>query len=66
MTDEHIERTDGPTPNGGAYFLAHYFDCDRNPVGRMQAHYVEIHEFAANDELIQKHCAFLGNPDECE
>jgi hypothetical protein len=23
MTDEHIERTDGPTPNGGAYFLAY-------------------------------------------
>lgn len=66
MAEEHIERTNGPTPNGGAYFIAYYYDQDLGPIHRTRAWYVEIHEFTEDEELIQKHFAYLGNPDEYE
>lgn len=64
MDQECVERTEARTPNGGAYYIAHYFGRDGAPVPRMSAWYVEIHEFTCDDELIQKHWAYLGDPDE--
>lgn len=64
MDEECIERTDGPTPNGGAYYIAYYYDRDGAPTKRMEAWYVEIHEFTRDDKLIQKHYACLGDPNE--
>lgn len=66
MSEKSFERTDGPTPNGGAYFTARYFDREGSPIHRLKAWYVEIHEYNAQDELIQKHLACLGEPAEEE
>jgi hypothetical protein len=63
MDDKSVERTDGPTPNGGAYFLAIFHDGNGNPMTRMTATHVRIEEYSEEDVLILVHHAYLGEPD---
>jgi hypothetical protein len=46
------ERTDGPTPNGGAYAIAFFRDRDGKPCPKAEAHATEIVEYAAADNAI--------------
>lgn len=39
------ERTEGPTPNGGAYAIAYFQDADGNPADKDAAVQAEIVEF---------------------
>ena len=45
--DDTYERRDGPTPNGGAYSIAHWSDAQGRPVPRGLARYVEVVEYDA-------------------
>jgi hypothetical protein len=46
------ERTEGPTPNGGAYAIAYFQDADGQPVTKDKAVKVEIVEFDASGKAI--------------
>lgn len=46
------ERRDGPTPSGGAYSIASYFDADGNAVQKADAVNVSIVEYAADGAQI--------------
>ncbi len=41
------ERTEGPTPNGGAYSILYFQDADGNPVEKSEATRAEAVEFDA-------------------
>ena len=60
------ERTEGPTPNGGAYAIGYFKDKDGNPVDKKDAVSVEITEFDAQGESIFRTYATLTPPDESE
>ena len=47
-------RSEGPTPNGGAYALAYGFDAAGNPVELEQAETVEIHEHTDDGDVIHR------------
>ncbi len=55
-------RTEGPTPNGGAYSIAYWFDDNNNPVDKEQAQKAEIIEFSNNGQQISRTYAFLDKP----
>ena len=46
-----VERTEGPTPNGGSYAIA-YFSRDRIPVDKSVATEVEIVEHDAQGGVV--------------
>ena len=46
------ERREGPTPAGGAYSIAHWFDADGTPCPRELATEVEIIEYDAQDAQV--------------
>lgn len=43
--DVRSERVDGPTPSGGDYSIAHFFNGEREPCGKDEATGVEILEY---------------------
>lgn len=45
-------RTEGPTPHGGAYAIAHFRDARGDPCERTDAVRVEIVEYDDYDEMI--------------
>ena len=56
MSDPTSERIEGPTPNGGAYAVAHFRGSDGTPVPKSKAVYVEIIEYGADgEELFRTH-----------
>jgi hypothetical protein len=57
--DATSERTDGPTPNGGAYAVVHWRDADGNPTTKGRAVTAEIHEYAADGREIARTYATL-------
>lgn len=47
-------RTEGPTPNGGAYAIAFFRDANGKPCTESEAAGMEIVEFDARDEVIRR------------
>lgn len=52
MADETQERTEGPTPHGGAYAVAYFLDESRRPCRKDRARWIEIHECDASGASI--------------
>lgn len=48
------ERIDGPTPDGGDYSIAYFRDAEGNPCPRAEAAEVEVVEFSADGEQINR------------
>lgn len=46
------ERSNGPTPHGGAYSIAYYRDAAGNPASKEVAAQVEIVEYDSRDNVI--------------
>lgn len=42
------------TPNGGTYYITHFFDENNNPTSKEKAKRFIIAEYDANDNLIQE------------
>jgi hypothetical protein len=49
---ETSERTEGPTPNNGAYAIAYYQDIDGTPVPKSQALRAEVVEYSAQGKPV--------------
>ena len=47
-----MDRIDEPTPNGGAYSIAYYFNDQGEMVDKTLATKIIIKEFSADDKLI--------------
>lgn len=52
--DPTVERREGPTPNGGAYSVAYFYDDARKGVPKDEATGMEIVEFDAQDREIHR------------
>lgn len=52
--DVKPQRLKGPTPAGGAYALAYYYDANGKPCERAKAVRVEIHECDEDGEVIAR------------
>ena len=48
------QRTEGPTPAGGAYAIARFFDDEGRAVDRTQATCIVVTEYTAEDEPIEE------------
>lgn len=46
------ERIDGPTPNGGTYSIAYYFNDDSIAVSKEEATQIIIKEYSDDDLII--------------
>ncbi len=59
MNSKNNERIDGPTPNGGAYAIAYYFDKNDNPCPPEKAYRVEVVEYDNKGNRINSTYSFL-------
>jgi hypothetical protein len=57
---ETSQRTEGPTPNGGAYAIAYFRDENGDPTTKDQAHSVEIVEYNEKGEAIHSTFGYLN------
>lgn len=48
------ERTDGPTPAGGAYAVANFLDADMKPCPKAEAVHIEILEYDQDGQNIAR------------
>lgn len=55
------ERIDGPTPNGGAYSVAHFLDAAGRPCPKSRAAAAEVHEFDGSGGPVFR--TYLRRPD---
>jgi len=53
------ERVDEPTPSGGDYSVAYYYDKDHRPCKKKDAYFVKIVEYKADGTSINSTLAFL-------
>lgn len=53
------ERVDGPTPNGGDYSIAYYYDEQNRPCKKAVAYLVNIVEYTKDGEYVNSTTAFL-------
>jgi hypothetical protein len=61
--DPTQERTEGPTPHGGAYAVAYFSDCHGEPTPKDRAGRVEIAEFDADDlRIFRTYAAVRTDP----
>ena len=51
----YTERRNHPTPNGGDYSIAFYYDEEHNPCTREEAWYINIVEYTADGEKNYEH-----------
>lgn len=51
---EFSETHKGPTPNGGAYSTAYFYDANHNPCKKEDAKYMNIVEYSAEGERINE------------
>ena len=56
FSESHI----GPTPSGGAYSTAFFYDEQRRPCRREKASYMNIVEYSAEGNRINEHYGLLG------
>ncbi len=56
----YMEREDGPTPNGGAYSVAYYYDEEGNPCQKINAKKIHIVEYTKYGERIMESNGFMG------
>jgi hypothetical protein len=52
--DPTQERIEGPTPNGGRYSIAYFFDAARKSVPKDRATGMEVVEFNDKDDAIHR------------
>jgi len=57
FSESHI----GPTPSGGAYSTAYFYDDQRRPCRREKASYMNIVEYSAEGYRINEHYGFCGS-----
>ena len=57
---EFTETHKGPTPSGGAYSTAFFYDDDGCPCKREEASYMNIVEYSAKGERINEHYGVIG------
>lgn len=57
---EFTETHKGPTPSGGAYSTAFFYDDDGCPCKREEASYMNIVEYSAKGERINEHYGMMG------
>ena len=55
----YMERNDNPTPNGGDYSIAYYYDKDGEPCGKDKAHRVNIVEYKTGGIRVNEVYAML-------
>jgi YD repeat-containing protein len=55
-------RTQGPTPNGGAYAVASFMDADGNPVEQADATQLVIVEYDSADRMLAETVGTVGAP----
>ncbi|MCQ2259033.1 MAG: hypothetical protein MJZ41_13750 [Bacteroidaceae bacterium] len=46
------EKIDSPTPNGGAYSIAYFYDADGNPCDKSHCTKIEIIEFSDSGDFL--------------
>ena len=51
----YTKRHDNPTPSGGDYSIAFYYDEEHNPCTREEAWFINIVEYTADGERICEH-----------
>ncbi len=61
MKLDNTERIDGPTPNGGDYSIASYFDKDGIPCNRNKAFKMIIEEFKKDGTSIHRTYGFCNS-----
>lgn len=49
-----MERHDGPTPNGGAYSIAYFYDKNRTPCEKEKAKYINIVEYSKDGRRLNE------------
>lgn len=54
------ERSDNPTPCGGDYSIAYYYDEEGFPCEKINANFVNIVEYAADGTRINEHYGMMG------
>ncbi len=54
MQNEYTEKIDGPTPNGGDYSVASYFDINGIPCNKNKAFKMVIEEFKKDGTSIYR------------
>ena len=55
----YMEKSDNPTPSGGDYSIAYYYDGEGNLCEKAKAERVNIVEYKKGGERINEHYAFL-------
>ena len=58
----YTERHDNPTPSGGDYSVAFYYDENHNPCTREEVWYINIVEYTAEGARINEHYGMTGRP----
>jgi uncharacterized protein (DUF2141 family) len=61
-SDDTQQRTEGPTPHGGAYAIAFFRDKDGNPCPKADAAGMEVVEFDADDNQVFR--TYMQRPDD--
>jgi hypothetical protein len=51
---EVSERVDKPTPNGGDYSIAYFYDKDRQPCSKADAVYIDIVEYTKDGKRVNE------------
>lgn len=55
------ERVDEPTPSGGDYSIAYYYDAEHRPCKKVDACWVDIVEYKADGTFVNSVLGFCGN-----
>ena len=58
---EFTETHKGPTPSGGAYSTAYFYDGDGCPCKREEASFMNIVEYSAEGVRINEHYGMMGS-----
>ena len=56
----YMEMRDNPTPSGGDYSIAYYYDEDGIPCEKTKANFVKIIEYKKGGIRINEHYGLLG------
>lgn len=50
--DKTSERVEGPTPNGGVYSIAYFFNSEHKPCSKQEAAEVRVNEYDRDDKEV--------------
>ena len=60
VDDEFCESHVAPTPNGGDYSTAYFYDADGNPCRKQDAAYMNVVEFKRGGERVNESYGSIG------